>query len=372
MTIMKHEVSASAGTVVGSGSRNRVRGLDELRGLSIIFVMLCHGTVLWNWMPPAFSGYGFHGVVLFFIVSGYLITRILVDTRDTPNYFSIFYVNRFFRIWPLMLVALLVSALLYPATAKYAVFNLLLVNNYAYAYGVEPMFRTDVMWSLAIEEQFYLLWPAVVVLLAGRRLKLAATLIVLLGLLFDAGLIRGGSGPIFKTTHGNMQYIAMGALIALDRNGIRWVLGAWAMFAALWLAHRGFHALGDFRYIWHGISLVLALVVHGTVHGSLALRNRFLAYSGKLCYGLYIIHFFVSAYTLNYLGSGVFLPGAVYLGVSFILAIASFRYFEMPAMSRRVLFYVNGTPRTLLILGLTFTVLVCVVGMMNLLIIGPK
>jgi peptidoglycan/LPS O-acetylase OafA/YrhL len=372
VTTLVNELSASDGTVVGSGSRNRVRGLDELRGLSILFVMLCHGTVLWNWMPPAFSGYGFHGVVLFFIVSGYLITRILVDTRDTPNYFSVFYINRFFRIWPLMLVALFVSALLYPDTAKYVVFNLLLVNNYAYAYGVEPMFRTDVMWSLAIEEQFYLLWPAVVVLLAGRRLKLAAALIVLLGLLFDAGLIKGGSGPIFKTTHGNMHYIAMGALIALGRNGIRWVLGAWTIFVAIWLVQRGFHSLGDFRYIWHGISLVLALVVHGTVHGSLAFKNRFLAYSGRLCYGLYIIHFFVSAYTLQYLGRGVFFPGAVYIGLSFLLAIASFRYFEMPAMRQRDLFYVNGTPRTLLIFGLTFTVLACIVGMMNLLIIGPK
>jgi peptidoglycan/LPS O-acetylase OafA/YrhL len=271
-----------------------------------------------------------------------------------------------------MLAALLVSALLYQSTAKFVVFNLLLVNNYAYAYGMEPMFRTDVMWSLAIEEQFYLLWPAIVVLLAGQRLKLAAALIVLLGLLFDAGLIRGGAGPIFKTTHGNMHYIAMGALIALDRNGIRWILGAWATFVALWLVRRGVHAVGDFRYIWHGISLALALVVHGTVHGRLAFRNRFLAYSGRLCYGLYIIHFFVSAYTLNYLGRGVFLPGAVYVGVSFVLAIVSFHHFEMPAMSQRTLFYVNGKPRTLLILGLTFTVLVSVVGMMNLLIIGPK
>lgn len=144
----------------------------------------------------------------------------------------------------------------------------------------------------------------------------------------------------------------------------------------IWLPRRGtfLHCewLSDFRYIWHGISLTLALVVHGTVHGSLAFRSRFLAYSGRLCYGLYIIHFFVSAYTLQYLDRGVFIPGAVYIGLSFLLAIASFRYFEMPAMKRRDLFYANGTPRTLLIFGLTFTVLVCIVGMMNLLIIGTK
>lgn len=366
------EVLVSAGTQIGIDSRNRVRGLDELRGISILFVMLCHGTVLWNWMPSEFSGYGFHGVVLFFIVSGYLITRILMDTRDTPSYFSTFYINRFFRIWPLMLVALLVSALLNSATAKYVVFNLLLVNNYAYAYGIEPMFRTDVMWSLAIEEQFYLIWPALVALLAGKRLKAAATLIVLLGLMFDAGLIPSGAGPVFKTTHGNMQYIAMGALIATGRDGVRWIVGAWAAFILIWMVSRGMYALADFRYIWHGISFMLALLVHGTVHGRLALSNRFLAHSGRLCYGLYIIHFFVSAYTLQFLGQGVFLPGAVYVGISFLFATASLRFFEIPVMRKRSLFHNPGTQRTMLIFGLTFTILCSVVGMMNLLILGSR
>jgi peptidoglycan/LPS O-acetylase OafA/YrhL len=102
------------------------------------------------------------------------------------------------------------------------------------------------------------------------------------------------------------------------------------------------------------------------------LHNRLLAQAGRLCYGLYLIHFFVSFYTLKYVGRGVFWPGALYVVASFMLAIASFRYFEMPVMARRAAFYGNGTPRTLLILALAFTVLASVVGMMNLLIIGPR
>ena len=147
-------VPARGDATPGVASKLRIAGLDELRGLSILWVMICHGAVLWTWMPLVLNGYGFHGVVLFFIISGYLITRILLDSTAKEGYFTTFYINRLVRIWPLMLVALVVSALIWPSTARQAVFNLLMINNYAYAYGVEPMMRTDVMWSLAIEEQF--------------------------------------------------------------------------------------------------------------------------------------------------------------------------------------------------------------------------
>jgi len=129
---------------------SRIAGLDELRGLSILWVLLCHVTVLWKWMPASFSGYGFHGVVLFFIISGYLITRILIDSLGSDQFFRKFYISRIFRIWPLMLLALAVSLVIEPKGILALPFNLLMVNNYAYAFGVEPMVRTDVMWSLAI------------------------------------------------------------------------------------------------------------------------------------------------------------------------------------------------------------------------------
>lgn len=314
------------------GEKGRIAGLDELHGLSIFLVMVCHGTSLWTLMPPQFGGYGFHGVALFFVISGYLITRILVESQGKPGYFSTFYLNRIFRILPLMLATLLFSAIIWPEQARMVVFNLLLMNNYAY--GIEPMVRTDVMWSLAIEEQFYLVWPAAVFLLGARLLPAAAAVITFLSFSFDAGLIPGGEGIIFKTTHGNMQYIAMGALIAA--GGLRYLVGAWTAFVALYAWQQGVSSLVDqFRWIWHGLSMLMALLVYVTIHHRPLIRLAPLAYVGKLCYGIYIIHFFVSSATMQTFGTGVIWQGTFYMVASLVLAYLSFRFFEVPVLNLR-------------------------------------
>ncbi|URF03419.1 acyltransferase family protein [Cupriavidus campinensis] len=345
-----------------SQSQVRIGGLDELRGLSILWVMICHGTVLWQWMPSTFSGYGFHGVVLFFIISGYLITRILVNGRGQDNYLSHFYVNRFFRIWPLMLVALGVSAICWPAFAKAGFYNLLMVNNYSYAVGIEPMMRTDVMWSLAIEEQFYMFWPLVALLCAPRFLPLVAAAIVMAGLGFDAGLLPTGRMIIFKATHGNMQYIAMGALVAFGTTGLRYLLSAWALFFAWWCLKHGVSHLVDFRWIWWGVTFVLALVVHYTVNKGPLFRMAFLAETGKLCYGLYIIHFFISWMVLEFIGRGDWWQGLLYLSVSGVLAVLSFHGFEKPMLNMRRHFVASDRLRAALFGAVGLTALVSVVN----------
>lgn len=355
---------AAEGVLKSQATQTRIRGLDELRGLSIGWVVVCHGTVLWTWMPSSFSGYGFHGVVLFFIISGYLITRILNDSRGNAHYFSHFYVNRLFRIWPLMLLALLVSGVVWPEHARQVVFNLLMISNYAYAYGIEPMMRTDVMWSLAIEEQFYLIWPVLTFLLLPRAQAWVASAIVVLGLSFDAGLIPGGQVIIFKTTHGNMQYIAMGALIALGPHGLRFMLGAWGAFFAFYLAMRGgLPAVPEFRWIWYGVTFLLGLLVHYTVHKRPIFEWKPLAELGKLCYGIYLIHFFISWTILEKFGRGVFWHGFAYLVISLVLAMLSFRYFEQPALRLRSHVIASERAQVMLFAAMGLMTLVCVIAL---------
>ncbi len=199
--------------------KERIAGLDELRGVAVLAVMFAHGAGLTTWYPSALVPYGMHGVYLFFIVSGYLITKILQGSIEKGQPLSTFYLRRFIRIWPLMIVALLAGALWRPQTAQFIPFNLLLMNNYTLASGIEQVFRTDVMWSLAIEEQFYLLWPFVMIAVGQRSLPVLLAGLIALGFCFDSGVLPGGDFAVIRTTHGCMQYIALGAAIALVLAG---------------------------------------------------------------------------------------------------------------------------------------------------------
>lgn len=322
--------------VESTSLKARIGGLDELRGLSILWVMLCHGTVIFTWMPRPFMGYGFHGVVLFFIVSGYLITKILIQTSENREPLSNFYVRRALRIWPLMLIALLFGAYLMPKYANSIAYNLVFINNFSMGFGIEPVFRTDVMWSLAIEEQFYLLWPLIIYLLDRRTLPFAIGLIIFLGFSFDARLLPTMSGiPTFKATYGCMQYIALGAAIALGRTGLIATLTAIGAFLAFLFIREGNAFFAHLRYIWWGITILLFFFVYFTVHVRPLIHSRFLAFSGRLCYGLYIIHFFCSWAVYNYIGSGLIIPGTIYFGSSFAISILSFYYIEKPALLLR-------------------------------------
>lgn len=354
-------------TRVESTSLNtRIGGLDELRGLSILWVMLCHGSVLFTWLPSSLGGYGFHGVVLFFIISGYLITKILLQQVESGEPLAHFFIRRALRIWPLMLVALAIGAAMMPHYAGAIAFNLLLVNNYAMAFGIEPVFRTDVMWSLAIEEQFYLLWPFVIFGLRRRALPFALGGIILTGFCFDAGLLKSPwTLPIFKSTYGCMQYIALGAAVALGRKGLNAALAALGAFVLLFALKHGSHALEQFRTIWWGITVALFALVYVTVHQRPLVHSAVLAFSGRLCYGLYIIHFFLSWLILSRLGPGLIVPGALYFAASFALALASFHLLEKPALSLRPVLEASPRLQVWLLAAVMTTAFVSLVSILS-------
>jgi peptidoglycan/LPS O-acetylase OafA/YrhL len=166
-----------------------------VRGLAILLVLFAHAAV--NVPPgpwPALPGrlfftlcsFGWVGVDLFFVLSGFLITGILLDARGAPHYFRNFYARRTLRIFPLyygVLVALLVVAPLFPSpvpASGTAGDNPLWLWLYASNVGValkggslhfSDWFVTGHFWSLAVEEQFYLAWPVVVLLFGPKGLR---------------------------------------------------------------------------------------------------------------------------------------------------------------------------------------------------------
>ena len=154
-------------------------GLDVLRGIAILSVYLYHA-LAWAVpyrvpMTPSARAMGtalqagWLGVNLFFVLSGFLITGILVDTRDRKDYFKTFYVRRALRILPLYVLVLVVFKVAHGATWTYIIVCLLYLANFAPALHVSGPTLSP-LWSLAVEEQAYLIWPIVVQRLRLRTL----------------------------------------------------------------------------------------------------------------------------------------------------------------------------------------------------------
>ena len=223
---------------VGVGSH--VPALDGIRGLAILLVMIFHMNLLAgiNAADRAarfVSSAGWTGVDLFFVLSGFLITGILLDTKHGEGYFRLFYARRSLRIFPLYYAVVAFSLVLLPAVASHlpaaaqakldrfgtigsdAWMYWAYLSNFAIA-GAEK-FRhgiLDISWSLAIEEQFYLVWPAVVYLLSRQRLLYACVGMIFFAIGFRCWLVWSGAHPIavHLLTPCRIDALAVGAFIA--------------------------------------------------------------------------------------------------------------------------------------------------------------
>ena len=172
------------------GPLDPIKNLDGVRGLAILLVVFFHLP-----MSPGWGGalgltlpFGWMGVQLFFVLSGFLITRILLRSKEERlgSYLKRFYVRRVLRIFPLYYGYLLVLALVYAATSlpaqleRYWPYLATFTWNWTRAdAGWEESNRFVHLWSLSVEEQFYLLWPLLVFALPRRGILAAAIAAIL-------------------------------------------------------------------------------------------------------------------------------------------------------------------------------------------------
>src|SRR5271157_2343931 len=153
---------------------NRIPQLDAVRGLAVLLVLVHNTDIYPSLHLGLIASNGWMGVDLFFVLSGFLITGILVDTKKSEGYFRNFYARRCLRIWPLYYSALLfmfvIVPLLRPSEAQ-TVFEARSSPWWAYLFFLQnflipiPTMATGLLgvtWSLAVEEQFYLVWPWVI------------------------------------------------------------------------------------------------------------------------------------------------------------------------------------------------------------------
>jgi peptidoglycan/LPS O-acetylase OafA/YrhL len=145
-----------------------IRELDAVRGLAALMVFFHH--VCFTSIDPAGSGkgvyllynlshYGAYGVDLFFVLSGFLITSLLIKDRPSTTFYRDFYWKRALRILPLYILSLLALLLFVQHSGRYVLLSVLFLANFSWLFHIQG---TGVLWTLAIEEQFYLLWPSVV------------------------------------------------------------------------------------------------------------------------------------------------------------------------------------------------------------------
>lgn len=296
--------------------------LDSLRGVAILLVVIYHaygGSIDYrNWRGSSryflyLSRYGYTGVELFFVLSGFLITTILLATKHAPDFYAKFYKRRALRILPAYIAILIVIKLWLGVTWKYILACLLYLANMAGIVGARTSEYAP-LWSLAVEEQFYLLWPFFI-----RKLSTRSLLRLALGICFVMPFLRliaaaiSPSIDIRYKTYFVADYLAYGAVIAIaihlgsihDRNIrtiARWfmVAGSLTIFLVLYAGYRPNHSpfielilnsMGTLPFVWVYSSVVLrAIYSHDSGNKKC---NKLLAFLGYISYGLYLIHEFL-------------------------------------------------------------------------------
>ena len=291
---------------------------------------------------------GAFGVPLFFLLSAYLITSLLLRERANTGtvHLRSFYVRRILRIWPLYFFALFVAAL-WPMKSIRLPLNyfwgyLLLAGNWmSFALGA-PISFVSVLWSVSIEEQFYLLWP-LAVRLSSRR----AMLYTSIGLIAVANVVRplmifwGHVHPLalYYSTFTHLGSIAMGILCALYLpERLRFprvpLLLARVMLLiaglALWIVCGHYFHLAPVAIAVVGYTAIAlgALFIFLSIYG-LPLHSAVLQYLGKISYGLYVYHFF-ALYVMGLLHFHLIPHFVGGLLLTVLLAAVSYRWLESP------------------------------------------
>jgi len=322
---------------VHANPQRHLPALDGVRGLAVILVLVVHlmnsndaltQSSLIN-VAMAFRSLGWMGVDLFFVLSGFLITGILYETVNRPSFMRNFYARRFLRIVPLYYGALVfLFAFTGPLGIRWDGTKLALLGylqntpHWLDRMNVTVSTYCGHFWSLAVEEQFYLVWPVVVLLVRDRRkLLVTALLLSALALAGRVFAVSHGMNPeyTYRMTIFRMDSLLMGACLALivahpsGKRALRIAPSVFAVTFGLTLTISLIVRPGNFEPINSkffnsvGYSL-LAIAFAGLVGSVLRTNSRFetvfsnslLRWFGTYSYGIYIFHFII----LGILGLG--------------------------------------------------------------------
>lgn len=373
-----------SGAVQSPSSRSRITALDGIRGIAVLIVVFHHGlgfavrqaATPFEKVIFRISQECWIGVDLFFVLSGYLITRILLERRGRPGYFKHFYVRRALRIFPLYYAFVFLFCFVLPqALPAHAGFSQLWHHQLWYWFYLPSVMilRTgdwysdiiDHTWSLAIEEQFYLLWPLGVALLSRRRIigagvgAFLACLVVRLGMAYHG--FSNAATRVFTPAHCDGLMLG-GALAALELEGVSTAvlrrISVAAVVIGVGLRVSAGTSLVAAKLAWDAIgSSAFGLIFFGAIAATRAFPSswwtRFLSLRPLGFFGTYSYAFYLfqqpllvlfsplvgrqallsSTALANWVSNLVLLGGA-----SLLLAYASFHLFERRFLALKVRF----------------------------------
>jgi peptidoglycan/LPS O-acetylase OafA/YrhL len=329
--------------------------LDGLRGVALLIVVLGHIIVF---------SFGFHnlrlgfvppvGVDLFFVLSGFLITTILVRSKGQTHFYRNFYARRSLRIWPLYFFLLLfefgianhrLPDVAIASTAHWPIFALYL-QNIIYS-GSQPnpgVLVLAITWSLAVEEQFYLIWPLLVARLSIRHMVAVLGVIIAFAP-FARYLVEAAGRDSYTFPLCRIDAMAMGGLLAIwliikepvgaiiSKNGVLMIAAALAGQVICHFAHISHYVDKSFAALAFTGLLAIAL------HQSLVIRILSIAplrFTGKISYCMYLSHAVIGPLIFHYLQGTSFSRAAtrsvLVLAATYGYSTLSWFFFEQPIL----------------------------------------
>lgn len=330
-----------------------VPALDGIRAVAVLLVIVAH------FGPPNFAdGAGTIGVDIFFTLSGFLITSILLSeySRDGTISLRSFYRRRVLRLWPALVAVLAIYAAAAPLIStvpnlhyKAALAAALSYMNWYQAIAHSPEGFVGHAWSLSIEEQFYLIWPALLVVLlrlGTRKAAITTSSILLLGGIAWRGYLTHLGVPpirIYAGTDTHADPLLIGCLLAISTLPAifrEWLARTWAVAAMAVVAVALTPGWTTRNFMWEftasgflGAWLILAVMHRKSCALIAALSSSPMAWLGRRSYGIYLWHVPV----MKVLVFATLSPGsraAVGIPAALLIAAASYRFVEEPLTRR--------------------------------------
>jgi peptidoglycan/LPS O-acetylase OafA/YrhL len=330
--------------------------LDGVRGIAALMVVTFHffqpfirhaEPLLRNVSKIAFIGQT--GVTLFFVLSGFLITRILLRSKERPAFFSTFYFRRSLRIFPLYFIFLSIYYFIIPLLENSAVVSFnkqwpywVYLQNFAVTFDWSSAGPKH-FWSLAVEEHFYLFWPLIVYFFNRKSLKIIIWSLFPVVLITRFLLLMNGH-EVFYFTFTTLDGLALGALLAVQENecrlpgakksvfiliGILSVLGlGWGLTSGKAIFFIQVFKLTAIAVAYYAIIALILSVKGGQNPFTQLLSSKPLSFCGKISYGIYVYHV-VCIHLVSKFLPGINIVSGFAMSIACTLLIASISYFAI-------------------------------------------